>query len=699
MRFILPTALILAALTGCTFKWEVPDGDGDGFTLTDCDDNDAAINPSATEVCDGVDNNCDGQIDESGGEWYADADGDGYGDSTTLSELCEQPEGYVDVGDDCDDTNAESNPEASEICDGLDNNCDGAVDEDLATTWYQDDDGDGYGDDEVTSEACEQPEGYVSVSGDCDDNDAAFNPDALEEDCADPNDYNCDGSTGYNDADGDGFAACEDCDDADSSINPGQPEECDGVDNDCDGEIDADAIDADMWYRDDDSDGYGDPSIVENSCDEPTGFADNSDDCDDADASVNPAETEVCDEVDNDCDGDIDDDDRSLDTSTATSWYADDDGDGYGATGTMADRTCEAPSSTIDNDDDCDDTDASVNTAASEVCDEVDNDCDGDIDDDDSTLDVSTTTDWFLDADGDGFGLSGTVMQLCDQPSSYIDNDTDCDDNDAEINPDELDLTYDGIEQDCDPEPELVWCVDRFSGDATELDLVNEVSSVIVSGQGELLGVAFDGVDTIYWSQIVADTITSYNLATQTVTTYTTTFSSPAGLSWDPYNDQLLVAELGSGEVAGFDPAADSKTTLCSGLGTIVDVVATSATTVDVADRDADAIVECDTSLGTQTNVWSITDPTSVVLGYATSLADGTVEDSSGTQVFTGLGTNNGRGLAWSPDGSQLVVGDLDLGQVYLFTPSGTAVTPSSSGVTTLLVGGEPFECVSNARL
>ncbi|MCK6516686.1 putative metal-binding motif-containing protein, partial [Myxococcota bacterium] len=136
--------------------------------------------------------------------------------------------------EDCDDDDASVNPSAAETCDGRDNNCDGAIDEGLLVTTYDDADADGYGDEATAAEACAPGDGEVAVGGDCDDGDARYNPGAAETDCADPNDYNCDGSTGYADGDNDGYAACEDCDDNDAGVNPAATEICDERDNNCD---------------------------------------------------------------------------------------------------------------------------------------------------------------------------------------------------------------------------------------------------------------------------------------------------------------------------------------------------------------------------------------------------------------------------------------------------------------------------------
>jgi Putative metal-binding motif len=108
-----------------------------------------------------------------------------------------------------------------------------------ASTWYRDSDGDGYGNEEDVEEACEQPAGYIVEGGDCDDTRSFIHPGA-DEDCATNADYNCDGSSGYQDVDEDGVAACDDCDDSNPTAYPDADEICDGVDNDCDGLVDLD---------------------------------------------------------------------------------------------------------------------------------------------------------------------------------------------------------------------------------------------------------------------------------------------------------------------------------------------------------------------------------------------------------------------------------------------------------------------------
>ncbi len=506
----------------------------------DCDDTRDDVYPGADEPCDGIDNDCDDEIDEDGeSTWYQDSDGDGYGDAAVSQVACNPGEGWASSDDDCDDARDDVHPDAEEVCDYADNDCDDAVDEDVTITFYADDDGDGWGDETTTTQDCEAPSGYVDQAGDCDDFDRDVNPDASE--ICNEIDDDCDGTTDegvtttyYADLDGDGWGdesnpveACEegagvvsvvgDCDDSNAALNPDAAERCDGYDNDCDGVTDNDdAVDASTWYVDGDGDGYGDPSVTTTACSQPSGYESDSSDCDDSDASINPAATEVCDSVDNDCDGDADG--GAVDAAT---WYVDDDGDGYGAAGTSDTQdACSQPTGYaattddcadddftvspgaaevcdgIDNDcdwltdtddpditdavvyypdadrdgygdssggtascipplgwvdaslaTDCNDLDSSINPAAVEICDAVDNDCDSLVDDDDSSL-VGADS-WYVDNDGDGYGDAADTVDACVAPSGYIADDSDCDDTDATINPD-ADEYCDGVDEDCD---------------------------------------------------------------------------------------------------------------------------------------------------------------------------------------------------------------------------------------------------------
>jgi hypothetical protein len=449
------------------------DADGDGFdTADDCDDGDASVNPEAEEACNGVDDDCDGDIDEGVAlTFYVDADGDGFGDPAALVEACDLPDGAVLDGTDCDDTDPEIYPDAPERCDGVDQDCDGEIDEDIVSIWYADADGDGYGDVDALLDECDPPEGYVADATDCDDAEAAAFPgnpevcDGLDNDCNGTIDEGVT-TTFYVDVDGDGYGdgtqtiedcdtpsgyadAAGDCDDADFETFPGAPERCDGADDDCDGTIDEDdAVDAGTWYADADSDGYGDAGASSVSCEAPSGSVSDATDCDDSDAAVNPAATEICNGIDDDCDADVDDADGSLDSATASTWYADADSDGYGDAAATS-LTCAQPSGTVTDATDCDDADAAVNPAATEVCNGVDDDCDAVVDDADSSLDLSTADTWYADADSDGYGDAAATSTTCQQPSGTVADDTDCDDTAAGVNPGATEVCN-GIDDDCD---------------------------------------------------------------------------------------------------------------------------------------------------------------------------------------------------------------------------------------------------------
>ncbi len=281
-------------------------------------------------------------------------------------------DGYKSAND-CDDDSDAINPGATEICDGIDNDCDGEVDEGVAQTWYVDSDGDGYGSPDITQAACQQPTGFVDNDEDCNDNSSEFKPGAAEY-CEDPNDYNCDGSVGFEDADGDGVAACEDCNDTNAAVSPNNPEICDGIDNDCDGDVDSDTdpTDALTWYFDGDQDGFGDARYSINSCAPPFGYTDNDEDCNDSSDLAYPGGDEVCDELDNDCNGVVD----GADAADAISLYTDADGDGYGDDTTLY-LGCSIVTGVADQGGDCDDSNPDINPGEIEVCnDGIDNDCD-----------------------------------------------------------------------------------------------------------------------------------------------------------------------------------------------------------------------------------------------------------------------------------------------------------------------------------
>jgi hypothetical protein len=182
------------------------DADGDGFDAQaygglDCDDSDPEVNPDQLELCDSVDNDCDGATDDDAIDadpFYADRDDDGYGDTDEMLMACTAPEGYVPDDTDCDDSSALRYPGNPEACDGIDNNCDGRVDDGVTRTWFPDVDGDGYGGTGESIQACEAPDGYAASSSDCDDADPDNHPDNAEQ--CDGADNDCSGLADDHDA-------------------------------------------------------------------------------------------------------------------------------------------------------------------------------------------------------------------------------------------------------------------------------------------------------------------------------------------------------------------------------------------------------------------------------------------------------------------------------------------------------------------
>ncbi len=322
------------------------EGGKDGEPDDDCDN---------LEICDGLDNDCDGSIDEglTTITYYLDADGDGYGldDNTTTD--CALPSGYASYGGDCDDSNVDINPSITEVCDdGIDNNCDGATD---PTDFCTSDTEVGYCSDTLDNDG----DGYT----DCDDTDDC----AADSACAaTTTETICDDDT---DNDGDGYTDCEDSDcDANTDACPVSENDCDDLlDDDGDGGIDCDDSDCSLspsCGTDNDHDGV----TVEDG------------DCDDTDATIYPGAGELCgsctddsdvstctsDAIDQDCD-------LKIDEGCSGSPNVDDDGDGLS-----------------ENAGDCDDTKEEINPSAIEICDnDTDDDCDG--------TDVSTESEEYLD--------------------------------------------------------------------------------------------------------------------------------------------------------------------------------------------------------------------------------------------------------------------------------------------------------------
>ncbi len=147
------------------------------------------------EVCNEEDDDCDGRTDEHVRQRsYRDGDSDGFGDPLMQTEACEVPAGYVSNAMDCDDSTAAVRPDATEVCNDVDEDCDGTADEGVATTYYRDADADGFGSAADTTDACSPPPGYVTDMTDCDDGCALCQPGFPYEICGDGADNDCDGA-------------------------------------------------------------------------------------------------------------------------------------------------------------------------------------------------------------------------------------------------------------------------------------------------------------------------------------------------------------------------------------------------------------------------------------------------------------------------------------------------------------------------
>jgi PKD repeat protein len=208
--------------------------------------------------------------------WYYDADGDGFGSATTLY-TCVAPNGFVNVGGDCADNNNAIHPNAVEQCNGLDDNCNGTIDE-------------GFDIDN---------DGFTTCQGDCNDNNALAYPGAME--LCNGLDEDCDQiiDEGF-DQDADGYTVCAgDCNDNNNNVNPGATEICNNIDDNCNGQVD---------------EGFD----VDND-----GFTTCEGDCNDTNAAIKPTAIEVCNGIDDNCNG-------LTDEGLLVTYYLDADGDGYG---------------------------------------------------------------------------------------------------------------------------------------------------------------------------------------------------------------------------------------------------------------------------------------------------------------------------------------------------------------------------------
>ncbi|MBM4397429.1 MAG: putative metal-binding motif-containing protein, partial [Deltaproteobacteria bacterium] len=374
-----------------------------------CDEPCPAVEP-APETCNGRDDDCDGLTDPDGTDgcidWHLDGDGDGYGTGDTAPRCRCGPDvaaGFVArTAGDCDDADPAAHPGATEACWGGDEDCDGKLDEPGATGCedrYRDSDDDGYGAVGDSLCLCAVAPPYVAPQGnDCDDTLAGIHPSAPE--TCDGRDEDCDGETDEGTAGGacatanewgtcPGELACTD--DGIACLGPvPAPEQCNGLDDDCDGETDPEGADGcALRHADLDGDGFG-AGPGRCLCGPRPGYTTvDASDCDDADEAAFPGAPETCDGSDDDCDGQADEEGAG----GCVPYFTDADADGWGAAG--ASRCLCGPdgdwAATVAGD--CDDSDPDRHPGAAAVCGK-DSDCDGKAGDPGEACDDGSPTGW-----------------------------------------------------------------------------------------------------------------------------------------------------------------------------------------------------------------------------------------------------------------------------------------------------------------
>ena len=462
---------------------------------TDCNDNAPHVNPGIPETCNGIDDDCQLGVDDTNAcptlAYFCDLDDDGHL-SLAVSGTCDTfqclpQDCLLAAGEDCNDKKAQVNPEMAETCNGVDDNCiDGADEGGVCPIqdYFCDTDQDGHVASTITG-TCSTfdclPEGCQLEPGmDCIDTNAAVNPDALEvcngldDDCKDGADAGtCPEIPYYCDKDIDGYesltpsglcssfncvpsdchdVAGDDCNDNNVLVNPGVEETCNGMDDDCSGEVDdGDACPLDIYYCDEDSDGFfsltasGSCSAFECTPAECQALA--GEDCNDNNGAVNPLAAEICNGIDDNCKDGVDENDLCIETT----YYCDVDDDGFTSTevsGICGGFSCLPQACEVDPGTDCNDSRPLVNPDATEDCDTAyDDDCDGMVND----VDGLNCQDWFEDQDDDGFHADGAPSQCrCGPGDGYITQTPgDCDDGEATVHEGALEIC-DGLDNDCD---------------------------------------------------------------------------------------------------------------------------------------------------------------------------------------------------------------------------------------------------------
>lgn len=422
---------------------ENPDQDGDGQDSlecggTDCDDMNRLRFAGNVEVCDAedLDEDCDPLT-----FGYRDRDGDEFPDALCCNE--NEETGERTCGTDCDDTSGIKHPFNTETCDDIDNDCDllvdetpdGEQDDGLKTRFVLDEDGDGFGSSDPQAKfliACLKPEGYQPTASDCDDKNAEINPGAFDS-CEDELDNDCSGTKN------DPLGGCDCEGNSTQTCGPGGA----GLTGKC--------------------------ATFERQCNNGRW-----DDC----PLLPQSEAEICDGngIDENCDSYVDEAFGEMqDYGLRTACYPDLDQDGFAPAGAAPELACGCGSQQTSTEPsngqtaDCSDDPALDEDAANktpnknDVCNGIDDDCDGDSDND-----PNFQTTYYLDEDGDGFGLQTQVQKWCpgSQDANYTDSTVfDCNDDSAAISPSATELCNnvdDNCNDEVDEDPAVASCGSRM---------------------------------------------------------------------------------------------------------------------------------------------------------------------------------------------------------------------------------------------
>ena len=304
-----------------------------GYVLnaTDCNDNNASINPSASEVCNTFDDDCDGLVNDgvSFVTYFADLDEDGFGNPNNSQSACSPVIGFVTNSADCNDSNTLVNSGAIELCNLIDDNCNGQVNEGLVfSNYYIDSDLDGYGAGAAINSCTPIFGNYVTNNLDCNNSNANIRPNAMEI--------------------------------------------CNGIDENCNNLID-DGLTFINYYLDSDGDGYGAGTAINSCSNLGAGYSTNNTDCNNSNSGIRPNASEICNEIDDNCNTSIDE------GLLFSNYYLDADNDGYYISFINA---CSSPgvnySIALGIFGDCNDNNLTINSGAQEICGNgIDENCNG----------------------------------------------------------------------------------------------------------------------------------------------------------------------------------------------------------------------------------------------------------------------------------------------------------------------------------